>query len=119
MSNQLLCQKIAAILDQKGADNIQIFQVDHMTSITDHFVIVSGRSAQAVHALAEDLIDKLAAEGIEPRRSEGLRDGKWVVVDYASVIVHVFHPEEREFYNIERLWADGSNAVSFERIPLA
>ena len=108
-----LALKIARILDSKGADNITILEVDHLTSITDYFVIASGRSVQSVRALAEDLDDKLLEEKIEPRRREGVNESRWIVLDYASVIVHIFHPDEREYYNIERLWMDGSNQVVF------
>ena len=76
----------------------------------------NGRNVQSVRSLSEDLEDKLAEEGILPRRKEGMRESKWIVLDYAHVIVHVFHPDERKFYNIERLWQDGTNQVEF--IPL-
>ena len=108
-----LALKSARILDQKGANDIMILEVSHLTSITDYFVIANGRNVQAVRTLAEDLEDKLAEAGIEPRRKEGFQESKWVVLDYAHVIVHVFHPEERNFYNIERLWQDGANQVEF------
>ena len=115
-SKELAC-KIAEILDRKGADEIMILEVDHLTSITDFFVIASGRSAQSVRSLAEDVEEKLAEKTeILPRRKEGMQESRWVVLDYASVIVHVFHPEEREYYNIERLWMDGSNQVAFETV---
>ena len=104
---------IADTLNEKGASDIQIFKVDHLTSITDYFVICSGRNVQAVRALAEDLEDKLMESGIEPRRHEGMNESRWIVLDYAYVIVHIFYPEEREYYNIERLWNDGSNQVEF------
>lgn len=105
--------KMAELLDKKGALDIQILEVGHMTSITDYFLIASGRNVMSVRSLAEDLEDKLAEENILPRRSEGLRESRWIVLDYANVIVHIFHPEERQFYNIERLWQDGSNQVEF------
>lgn len=113
METRELALKIAQILDQKGALDITILQVDHMTSITDYFVIASGRNVQSVRSLAEDLEDKLAEEGIEPRRREGMHESRWIVQDYASVILHLFHPEERNYYNIERLWQDGTNQVPF------
>ena len=75
-------------------------------------MIATGRSTQAVRALAEDLQDKLEAQEIYPRRKEGFRESRWIVLDYSSVIVHIFHPEEREYYNIERLWTDGSNRIA-------
>ena len=109
IESKALATKIAEILDNKGATDIQILEVGHMTSITDFFVVASGRNVQSVHTLAEDLEDKLAEEGIDPRRKEGKNGARWIVLDYAHVIVHIFHPEERQYYNIERLWQDGTN----------
>ena len=106
MNPQKLALDIAKILYEKQAKDITVLQVDHLTSVTDYFVIATGRSAQAVRALAEDL------QEIYPRRKEGFRESRWIVLDYSSVIVHIFHPEEREYYNIERLWTDGSNRVA-------
>ena len=111
-----LALKAARFLDKKGATDMEILEVTHLTSITDYFVICNGRNIQSVRTLAEDLEDRLSEEGIEPRRKEGARESKWIVLDYAHVIVHIFHPEERQFYNIERLWQDGTNQVEF--IPL-
>lgn len=108
-----MVMKMAELLDKKGALDIQILEVGHMTSITDYFLIASGRNTMSVRSLAEDLEDKLAQEDILPRRSEGLRESRWIVLDYANVIVHIFHPEERQYYNIERLWQDGGNQVEF------
>ncbi len=109
MEPKALASRIAEILDSKGATDIQLLEVGHMTSITDFFVVASGRNVQNVHTLAEDLEEKLAEEGIEPRRKEGKNGARWIVLDYAQVIVHIFHPEERQYYNMERLWQDGTN----------
>ena len=109
-----LAEKIAEILDTKGAEDIQILEVGHLTSIADFFVVASGRNVQFVHTLADDLEDRLAEEGILPRRKEGKNGARWIVLDYAHVIVHIFHPEERQYYNIERLWQDGTNDEHFE-----
>ena len=114
IESKALAEKIAGILDNKGATDIQILEVAHLTSITDFFVVASGRNVQAVHTLAEDLEDKLAEEDVLPRRKEGKNGARWIVLDYAHVIVHLFHPEERQFYNIERLWQDGTNQTRFE-----
>ncbi|MDY5221404.1 MAG: ribosome silencing factor [Eubacteriales bacterium] len=116
LNSKELALKAAKILDEKGANDIEILEVAHLTSITDYFVITNGRNIQSVRSLAEDLEDKLTEEGIEPRRKEGERESKWIVLDYAHVIVHIFHPEERKYYNIERLWQDGTNQVQY--IPL-
>lgn len=109
-----LAVRIAEILDAKKAEDITILKVDHLTSVTDYFVIASGRNVQAVHALYEEVTDKLLEEeGLSFRRNDGVRESRWIVIDYANIIVHLFHPEEREFYNLERLWNDGSNQVPF------
>ena len=71
------------------------------------------RSTQQVKALCENLEDKLSAEGLEPKRTEGVRDGRWGVLDYGDVIVHVFNDESRLFYHLERLWEDGENVVRY------
>ena len=116
MEPKALATRIAEILDKKGGTDIQILEVGHLTSITDFFVVVSGRNVQSVHTLADDLEDQLAEQDILPRRKEGGNNARWIVLDYAHVIVHIFHPEERQYYNIERLWQDGSNELPFSPI---
>ncbi len=112
MNSKELALTIAKILEDKRGEQVEILKVDHLTSITDYFVIASGKNTVAVKAMAEDVMEKLEKQDMEPRRHEGMRDARWIVLDYASVIVHIFHMEEREYYNIERLWMDGSNQVS-------
>jgi len=119
ISSEALALKIAQILDSKKANDITILKVDHMTSIAEYMVIASGRSVSNVHSLYEDVTDKLAEEDINWRRNDGVREARWIVLDYASVIVHIFHPEQRQFYNIERLWADGTNQIPFESVATA
>lgn len=118
MHNEMreLALKMAQILDKKGALDIEILEVTHLTSITDYFLIASGRNIQAVRSLSEDLEDKLAEEQIFPRRRDGIHESRWIVLDFGGVIVHLFHPEERLYYNIERLWRDGENLVPFVSI---
>ena len=89
--------------------------VESKTSLCDYFVICSGRSTTQVKALAENLEEKLSKEyGEEPKRTEGAKGGRWAVLDYQDVIVHVFNDEERDFYNLERLWEDGKNLTRYE-----
>ena len=112
MNPKELAIRIADILEDKKAGNILVLDVAHLTSVTDYFVICSARNTVQVGTLAEDVEEKLMEEeGLEVRRREGYREARWVVLDYASVVVHVFHEQEREYYNIERLWMDGSNVL--------
>jgi len=106
-----LAQQIASILYEKKARDIIALNVGHLTVITDYMVIATGRSAMQVKALADEIDDRLAAQGIDLRRCEGANEGRWVVMDYGSVLVHLFHQEERAYYNLERLWEDGSNRL--------
>lgn len=108
-----LAMRIAEILDSKKGADITVLSVGHMTSVCEYMVIATGRSVQAVHALYEEVTDRLEEEGITFRRNDGVRESRWIVLDYASVIVHMFHPEERQYYNLERLWNDGTNQIPF------
>lgn len=111
MEQELLAQRVARILYDKKALDITVLNVSHMTVITDYMVIASGRSALQVKALADDVDDALAMEGVNLRTKEGNAEGRWIVLDYGTVLVHIFHPEDRQFYHLERLWEDGQNRV--------
>ena len=113
MENNGLALRIAKILYDKKALDITVLHVGHLTVITDYMVIASGRSSLQVKALADDVDDALAEAGVALRAREGQGEGRWIVLDYGTVLVHIFHPEDRQFYHLERLWEDGQN-----RIPL-
>lgn len=77
-----------------------------ISTATDHFVIASGTSDVQVKAIAEHVLDELKKEGVRPQHVEGMRGGRWVLLDYVDFIVHVFHPQARAFYQLENLWGD-------------
>ena len=113
MEQQLnLAQRIARILYDKKAQDIRVLHVAQLTVITDYMVIASGRSSLQVKSLADDVDDQLAMEGVALRAKEGNAEGRWIVLDYGSVLVHIVHPEDRQFYHLERLWEDGQNRVA-------
>ena len=106
---------ICEYLSSKKAKGIGYIAVEHKTSLCDYFVVAVGTSKTHVKWLGENLeafFDK--QHGLTPRRREGIREGRWAVLDYADVIVHIFGDEERDFYNLERLWEDGENLVRYE-----
>ena len=74
-------------------------------------VDLTGRTAQQVHSLCDDVEDKLLEDGVSPRKKEGQNDGRWAILDYGPVLVHIFHPEQRQYYKLERLWDEGTNRV--------
>ncbi len=94
-----------AALDKKGEDFI-VIDVSERTILADTFVIVSGRSKIQTRAIADAIEEATAAAGRKPARVEGYADGAWILIDLGDVIAHVFTPEQREFYNLERLWTE-------------
>ena len=108
-------EKICKILSDKKASDIVYIAVEDKTSLCDYFIIAGGRSKTQVKAISENLEEKLEKDyGLRPQRVEGAQGGRWVVLDYADVIVHLFGDEERDFYRLERLWEDGSNLKRWE-----
>jgi ribosome-associated protein len=93
------------LLDRKAMDLV-ILEVKNLSSFTDYFLICSGRSDRQVQAIASHLEEKLGLEGIHPLGVEGKREGRWILMDYGEVIVHVFYQPVREFYDLERLWSE-------------
>ena len=111
MQDQDLVLKIAQTLYDHKAGEITALKVGHLTVLCDYMIIASGRTAAQVSSLAEDLDEMMAREGIPLRRSEGAREGRWVVLDYGHIIVQLFHRDDRTFYGLDRLWNDGTNQL--------
>ena len=106
---------ICKILSDRKANDIVYIAVEDKTSLCDYFIIAGGRSKTQVKALAEHLEEKLKKEyETVPRRTEGIQGGRWAVLDYGDVIVHLFGDEERDFYRRERLWEDGENLKRYK-----
>lgn len=117
MEPKEIALQIAKVLDDKKGQDILMLAVAHLTVIADYLVIASGRSVPQVKALVEGVDEKLSEQGVQPRRREGLGEGRWAVLDYGSVIVHVFHEQERAYYQLERLWLDDTNQVEWSDRP--
>lgn len=93
------------VLDRKATD-VTLLDLRGLSTATDFFLLATGRSDTQVSAIAEHLLDGMAQEGVRAGSVEGLRGGRWVLVDYFDFVVHVFHPAARDFYQLERLWGD-------------
>ena len=113
MTSKEIALKAAEILHNKGAQNITVLDVSKLTVVTEAMVIASGRNALQARALAEDLEEQLLKSGISPIRTDGHPGSRWVVLDYGAVFIHIFLPQEREFYHLDKLWEQEDN-----RIPL-
>ena len=90
--------------DSRQADDIVVLDMTPQSSITDRFVICQGRSDRQVKAIADAVEEQLAEKGEKPRAMEGYQTGSWILIDYVDLVVHVFDPETRDFYGLERLW---------------
>ena len=105
--SKALAIEIAKILDKKKAHDVRVLKVESLTVLTDYFVIASGTSTTQVAALADEVEFELSQKGLEPYSTEGYDSKNWVLLDYSNVIVHVFVPNTRTYYDLEHLWADG------------
>ncbi|HET9500622.1 MAG TPA: ribosome silencing factor [Marmoricola sp.] len=101
-----LVHAAAQAASDKLAENIIAFDVSEQLVITDAFLLCSAANDRQVKAIVDAVEDSLREVGAKPVRREGERDGRWVLIDYAEIVVHVQHEEERSFYALERLWRD-------------
>ncbi|MEB6548025.1 ribosome silencing factor [Heyndrickxia sporothermodurans] len=103
--NELLLTAVKAA-DDKRAEDIVVLNMKGISLIADYFLICHGNSDKQVQAIANELKDKAEETGYHVRRMEGYDEGKWVLIDLGDVVAHVFHRDERTYYNLERLWGD-------------
>jgi ribosome-associated protein len=96
----------ARAASDKLAQQIVAFDVSDQLAITDAFLLASAPNDRQVRAIVDEIEEKLRELGVRPIRREGERDGRWVLIDYGDIVVHVQHEEERQFYALERLWRD-------------
>lgn len=90
--------------EDKLASDIVSLNIGDMTTIADYFIIMSGNSVNQTQAIAEEIEFKLEEAGFEQRGKEGLREGQWIILDFNDIVIHVFHKEMRDYYNLEKLW---------------
>ena len=115
MESLQLATAIAKVLDKKKASDVKVLKVRDLTVLTDYFVIATGTSSTHVKSLAEEVEFQLDQQGVKTLCTEGYDSKNWILLDYGSVLVHVFVPEARQFYNLENLWADAEPVdVKFE-----
>jgi ribosome-associated protein len=93
----------------KKAEDVYVINVSHLTIVADYFILASGRSDVHVKSLCDEISKYMHDKGYRLLRMEGYREGRWIVIDYGDILVHIFHKCEREFYGLERLWVDGNN----------
>jgi ribosome-associated protein len=107
-----ILERAARLLEETKGEDIVALDLRSVSSVADYFIIASGSSEPHVNALGEAVVAGLKAVGARPWHTEGANTRRWVLLDYVDVVVHVFHPEARDYYRLESLWADAP------RVPL-
>ena len=119
--NELDSKKVALIaaeaLDEKKGSDIKIIEIDKISTLADYFIIADRANAPQVEALVDNVEEKLAQYGRNPKRVEGIKNCGWILLDYEDVVIHVFSKQNRLFYDLERVWRDGKN-LSIEEFRL-
>lgn len=107
MTSLETARNIVKILDNKKAIDLELIETKELTIVSDYFIIASGTSNTHVRALADEVDEEMRKLGVEPDHIEGRATG-WILLDYGCALVHIFDPQSREYYNLERLWGDAA-----------
>jgi ribosome-associated protein len=109
-----IARRAAELAEDKKAGDIVVLDLSPLTTLADYFVICSGGSERQLDAVADGIIEGLRAEGVRPIGREGAAASHWILVDFGSVIVHIFAPPEREYYQLERHWAEARTVLRIQ-----
>ena len=106
-------KKVCEVLDSHKAEDVLLIDLKVKTEVADYYVVASGRSMTHTRALIDHVEEEMDKLGVAPIRREGVREGRWAVLDYGDVLVHIFNDETRLFYHLESLWGDDKNVTKF------
>jgi ribosome-associated protein len=115
MNVKELMELVVKTVDDKRAENIAVLDMEGISLVADYFVICHGNSEKQVQAISKELKDIALENDIQLRRMEGYDHARWVLIDLGNVVVHVFHRDDRNYYNLEKLWGD-ANSVDVDAI---
>ena len=113
MQSKEFAEKICQTLIDKKAEDVVMIDVRGKTEVADYYVVAGGRSMTHTRALIEHVEEQIEKIGVSAIRREGVREGRWAVLDYGDVLVHIFNDETRLFYHLESLWGDDKNTVKY------
>ncbi len=106
--------RIADVISDSPATNTLVLDIHAISPFADYFVICSGENERQLRAIARDVLEQLAEEGVRPERTEGSAAAGWILLDYGDVIVHVFAVEQRAFYRLEELWSEAPTLLAIQ-----
>lgn len=104
-----MANKAVELLKNKKANDIRLLDIHEISTLSDYFIITTGTSTTQVQAMADELEEKMQLAGYKLYHKEGFRGGRWILMDFNYVVIHLFHTEERQFYNLERIWVDAKD----------
>lgn len=105
---QEILETVVATCEDRKAENCVVLDMKQLTPITDYFVICHGNNERQVQAIARSVKEELEKKGFDVKRLEGFEQARWILIDIDTVICHIFHKDERSYYNLERLWGDAT-----------
>lgn len=108
MDNKELVQIIAEACDDKRAEDIIALDMNEVSLVADYFIICHGNTERQVQAIAKGIKEKMDELGVDMGRMEGVEQSRWILLDIGDIVCHVFHKDERSYYNLERLWGDAA-----------
>lgn len=106
--NLEILEHVAEACDDKRAEDIIVLDMKNVSLVADYFLICHGTNERQVQAIARSIKDAAGEEGIDVKRLEGFEQARWILVDIGDIVCHIFHKDERSYYNLERLWGDAS-----------
>ncbi len=107
MENRDLLKIAYDAIEEKKGEDIKVINISEISSLADYFVITDGSNTSQIQAIADEVQERLEKAGAVPKHIEGYRNASWILLDYGDIVVHVFSKEDRKFYDLERIWADG------------
>lgn len=117
MTSKELAKLACDALDDKKALEIKVINIENVSTLADYFIIASGTNHNQVQAMADNVDETLGRAGYEPKQIEGYQNANWILMDYRDIVIHIFDEENRLFYDLERIWRDGT-VVEVEDLKL-
>ena len=108
MTSKELAKLACDALDDKKALEIKVINIENVSTLADYFIIASGTNHNQVQAMADNVDETLGRAGYEPKQIEGYQNANWILMDYRDIVIHIFDEENRVFYDLERIWRDGT-----------
>lgn len=108
MNSKEMVKLACGAMEEKKAQDIKIIDIEKVSTLADYFIIASGSNRNQVQAMADNVNEILGRAGVEPKQIEGYQSANWILLDYRDIVIHIFDEENRLFYDLERIWRDGS-----------